>query len=188
MSNSMRKIQVIIVMMLLFCMGICGYAVATAGTSDDPLITQSYLEQVLTPQLEQLAKEQVQQQMGDLTDQFDVQLTLAQQSIASDLQDVANDLVSDADFAAQVAAYTGTDSDGWRIYTLSAGQTLQIAAGAEVIVRSGTVVSSVELVDVTAVSRLTAGTALTANNYYKAASIGGTLTANQSSMLMVYGA
>lgn len=54
-----HKIVCIVILAVLLCAGITAYAVTNYGSRDDPLITKSYLDSVVQPQLEKELQEQV---------------------------------------------------------------------------------------------------------------------------------
>ena len=54
-----HKIVLIAVLAVLLCAGITAFAVTNYGSKEDPLITKSYLDSVVQPQLEKELQEQV---------------------------------------------------------------------------------------------------------------------------------
>lgn len=119
---------VIAALAVLLLAGVGVYAATNYGTRDDPLITKSYLDEVLKPQLE-----------SDLQSRLDA---------------AASEMLSSApgEFA-QVE--------------LSAGQTLQCAAGSQILpVRGSLSLSEGALSDTTAGAAAAAGQRLEANHLY----------------------
>ncbi len=186
-NPAVRKIQITVVAVLLVCTAVCNVAVATAGTDADPLITQSYLELVLTPQLLDEAQATVNKQADALTDEMDDQIAVAQAEISDEIRQAAAEIVSDPDFAQTVVEAGGESMAGWEIINLNAGDTIELPAGSEVILRSGAATCTVELIDLNTLLSLPEGSPLTANHYYKAQTSGGTLQATIASMVMAYG-
>lgn len=119
-------------------------AYASAGGSDDPLITLSYLNTVFTDKVEKLVDDTLTQRKGELEKALEGVL----------------------------AGQTGPASEGavFSVVTLKKGQVLTGSVGCEVMLRIGTAAcgstDSVGLIDVTAGGNLTNGGALLTNHLY----------------------
>ena len=131
-----------------------GAALAASGDKNDPLVTVSYLEQTVIPDV----VSQVETKMD--TRQQELSKTLADQ-IAQYKQDVANLGTSGAGSS---ASYT--------LVTLTSGQTLALDVGCEVMLRVGTATvkaaTSPALVDISTGGTIDNGTSLTKNHLYMA--------------------
>jgi hypothetical protein len=145
-------------------------ALAAGGDQSDPLVTLSYLTQVVTPQLIETVDKQVSANEQALTDKIDA-------AIDGYVQQVE-----------QALAQRGTDSTGYVSVSLSAGQTLSPSAGCEILLCSGGArLSAGTLLDTTAGSGLSAGGSLAANHLYVASQGGGGVAASSASILLVRG-
>lgn len=130
-----------------------GAAVASGGDKNDPLVTLSYLEDTVIPEI--LAK-----------------LTTSTKSVNKDLK---------ADLAAQIDIYesdmkqllkSGSEvgSDTYVLVTLSAGQTMALDVGCEMMLRVGSVTvnaaTAPALIDITTGGTITSGASLEKNHLY----------------------
>lgn len=178
---------------LMVAMLATGYAaVATEyGSADDPLITQSYLEKVLTPSLTAKAEAAARAQVDSYENDMTAQINQMVQSIGSRFQSVVDSLLSDENFIQRVAAAGGGTAavqGDWETITLSAGKVIQLDAGAQLIVRSGVAsASGAGLTDVTAGARLNSGDAATASHLYMATQQGSGFKAGASARVLVSG-
>jgi hypothetical protein len=136
-----KKIAAFIILAIFSCMMFGGYIVADAvGTTDDPLISLSYLNDVVVPQITQALE-------GKLT------------QVATDTAKAA--------VATQVIQQSGTSFVAVQVF---AGQTLAGKDGTEMILRSGNASAvcpgDVGLVDATEGLDLTANKAIVFNHVY----------------------
>jgi hypothetical protein len=156
---------------MMLCMLATGYAAIAAeyGSAEDPLITQSYIDEVLTPKTQR---------------QIEVQNALDARFLT---------LASDEDFMRKVAAQVGsaTDVSGWQAVTVSSGETLKLSAGSQVVVRSGSAkcISSggAGLTDLSAGAKLPGGDALAASSLYYATTEGSGFRASTEVKALVVG-
>ena len=141
-------------------------AAAAGGSQQDPLVTLSYLTKVVTPQL---------------MDEVDKQVTANEQDLEERIDAAISDLESRLGGGeGQGASYTTV--------TLSAGKTLRLQAGCEVLPRgAGVRLSGGPLADATTGGVSNAGGTLSANHLYVASQNGGTLSASGSVTLLVRG-
>ena len=173
--------------MLIVCLLICGYAAATAGDSNDPLITQSYLELVLTPKAVAAAQTAAQAQATSLKTQFDSEVDILEQSLYTRIDTAAAALANDANFIEQVVDAGGKSAAGWVEVRLSSGDVLTLTSGSELVLRSGTATCVGTLINVTNVSNVAAGTAISANTYFKSMSVSSGVQASGACTVLVYG-
>lgn len=147
---------------------------AEGGDKKDPLITLSYLTQVVTPQLEEMVDEQVEAN---------------EEALNEKLNDAIDDYVEQME---EALAESAGESSSYTFVTLTAGQTLAPEAGSELLLRSGSVNvssgSSPVLIDATAGSNLEVGGGMRTNHLYVAPLEGAAVVASVDSVLMVRGA
>lgn len=147
---------------------------AEGGDKKDPLITLSYLTQVVTPQLEEMVDKQVEAN---------------EEALNEKLNDAIDDYVEQME---DVLAESAGESSSYTFVTLAAGETMVPEAGSELLLRSGSVSvssgSSPALIDATAGSNLEVGGGMKSNHLYVAPLEGATVTASVESVVMVRGA
>ena len=121
---------------------------SSAGTTSDPLVTMSYVNETFRAELLQ----QLQQEMNTSQVEFS-------QSISAMLQSISN----------QYSGYA-PESDAQSDYisvTVPAGESVQLQAGHQFLVLSGTgKVSQNMMVDTTSGKSLSSGNALSENHFY----------------------
>ena len=149
-------------------------ASAAGGDQNDPLITLSYLTQVVTPELLEKVDEQVKANEQALTDKLDAAI-----------DDYSRQME-------QMLAQGTGESASFVPVSLSAGQTLLPAAGSELLLRSGeakvSAGTSPVLLDATAGSSLEIGGALQTNHLYVAPLDGAGIFASSAAVFLVRGA
>lgn len=118
---------------------------ATQGDKDDPLVTLSYLQKVVTPQLEKLVDEAVQKNNEELSKQLDIAITSYETRV-------------DERLAAAGAVFQTRELATGGSYTADAGRELLLVSG------SATAVGS--LVDTTAGGTVADGGKLTVGHLY----------------------
>ncbi|MDR0819911.1 MAG: hypothetical protein LBN43_10120 [Oscillospiraceae bacterium] len=153
---------------LMFAVGIISMAAAgKPGSADDPLITLSYLNDVVTKQI----TEQTSKEITDKLAALEIELN------------------------AKIDANTGTIGavqDKFKVVTLEAGQTITLSVGAELIHRLGNVTcvagAAPGLIDSTDGSVLDNGKALAKNHLYLATVEGRGIQASEKSTVVIRGA
>lgn len=147
-------------------------ASAAGGDQNDPLVTLSYLTQVVTPELLEKVDEQVEANEQALSDKLDAAIDEYSKKM-------------------EQALAQGSGSASYIPVSLSAGQTLSPAAGSELLLRSGGATvsagTSPVLLDATAGSSLEIGGSLTANHLYVAALDGVKLSVSSAAVFLVRG-
>ncbi len=138
MKPTPQKLTISIAAVLMLCLLVSGYfaVAAESGSVDDPLITQSYLDAVVTPKAMQAAEQAVGEQANALSTRINALSKQLDQKITA----AAAALASDETFLKRIAAMgggTAADSGTWKALTLSAGQKVYLAVGSEVVLRSG---------------------------------------------------
>jgi hypothetical protein len=130
-----------------------GAALATGGNKTDPLITLSYLEDTVVPEI--LAK-----------------LNTDTKNLNKDLKaDLAAQIdVYESDMEQLLKAGSATGSDTYVLITLSKGQSMALDVGCEMMLRVGTVTvnaaTSPALIDVTTGGSINSGASLEKNHLY----------------------
>ena len=125
-------------LVILVVGGIFAFAAGEYGTSGDPLVSLSYIETVLAPQIRDEADKIIAEKTAELEDSIDAKID----SVSSEIDDKiagytsksADEIVTDAfvqSVADKVAAKTGgsTSSSTFALVTLKAGQTLTAKVG-----------------------------------------------------------
>ncbi len=140
-----------VIVAVAFISGASILAVTTFGTTNDPLVTLSYLNQKLKPEI-----------MAGVS----ADVSAAQASLQPSLDAQVNSFKSDIDSKLGGA---GVEAAGFTLVTLSKNQTVTCAVGTELLLRIGTATaagSAPALVDSTSGSTLSAGGALSSNHMY----------------------
>ena len=131
-----------------------GAAVASGGSKKDPLVTLSYLEDTVIPDvLSDLSRE---------TKALDKQL---KKDLASQIDDYKKEMKD-------IVSGTSTGSETYVLVTLTGGQTLALDVGCELMLRVGTATVSAAtnpaLIDVTTGATNNGGASLEKNHLYMA--------------------
>ena len=138
--------------------------VATQGDKDDPLVTRSYLEKVVTPQLEKLVDEAVKKNSEELSKQLDIAITSYETRVDEKL--------------AQAGAV-------FQSKELSSGESYTTDSGRELLLVSGSATAVGQLVDTTAGGTVSNGGRLSVGHLYVTAGADGGMKANNSVTMMV---
>lgn len=149
-------------------------ALAAGGDEDDPLVTLSYLTEVVTPELLDKVDEQVAANEEALTERLDKAIA----SYAGQLEE-------------SMGQGTVVESASFVVVPLNAGETLFPEAGSELLLRSGqasvTTGLSPALLNGTDGSVLEVNGTLTANHLYVVPLESAAITASASCVLLVRG-
>lgn len=138
--------------------------VATQGDKDDPLVTRSYLEKVVTPQLEKLVDEAVKKNSEELSKQLDIAITSYETRVDEKL--------------AQAGAV-------FQSKELKSGESYTTDSGRELLLVSGSATAVGQLVDTTAGGTVSNGGRLSVGHLYVTAGADGGMKANNSVTMMV---
>ncbi len=160
-------ITVGVVIAVAFISGVSILAASTFGTTNDPLVTLSYLTVKLKPQI-----------MGEVNND----IIAAQTSLQPSLDAAVNTFKADID-----SKLTGTsaESASFTLVTLSKGQTVSCNVGTELLLRIGTATaagSTPALVDSTSGETLSAGGTVAANHMYMVSIQGNGIKATAASV------
>jgi len=140
-----------------------GAAVATGGGKKDPLVTLSYLEDTVIPEI--LSK-------------LKTDTKTLNKELKADLADQIDEYESDMEQLLKSGSAAGSDT--YVLVTLSAGQTMALDVGCELMLRVGTATvnaaTAPALIDVTTGGSINSGASLEKNHLYMATIADRTLT------------
>lgn len=149
-----------------------GVIAAEYGSQSDPLVTLSYIEQVLLPQAQKDVDQQVEDSMEDFEDLLNAKNKDIQKYIDKKLRSFASGDVDEA-LVEEIAALileegepSSVSNAPWAVITVPAGATVVCEPGVQVVLRSGQASSTAVLVDLSNGEDLTAGKALALNHMY----------------------
>lgn len=156
-----RKIAMIctIAIVIAAMAGIGAYSATLLGTQDDPLITLSYLEEILRPELVKQAQETAEKKADELKDSFAESLSKAGKLTAETYTEVG----------------------------LVSGQLLTGDVGCEIILREGTATATGSLVDTSGGVAAGSGSGISENHLYLVAASGQGVSASSDVTLLVRG-
>jgi len=152
-----RKKKLIIAVSVLAAValiaGLTTLAATTYGTKSDPLVTLSYINTTVTPNINAALEDSIAASEKSLAASFDAKIS-----------DFEKDIAQSSDGASAA-------SDTFTLVTLSNGQTLTCSVGTELLLRTGSAVSngasSPRLINETDATSITSsGKALEKNNMY----------------------
>lgn len=149
-----------------------GVIAAEYGSQSDPLVTLSYIEQVLLPQAKKDVDQQVEDSMEDFEDLLNAKNKDVQKYIDKKLRSFASGDVDEA-LVEEIAALileegepSSVSNAPWAVITVPAGATVVCEPGVQAVLRSGQASSTAVLVDLSNGEDLTAGKALALNHMY----------------------
>ena len=149
-----------------------GVIAAEYGSQSDPLVTLSYIEQVLLPQAKKDVDQQVEDSMEDFEDLLNAKNKDIQKYIDKKLRSFASGDVDEA-LVEEIAALileegepSSVSNAPWAVITVPAGATVVCEPGVQAVLRSGQASSTALLVDLSNGEDLTAGKALALNHMY----------------------
>ena len=147
---------------------------AEQGGSDDPIVTKSYIDSVLTPSVNEKIDEVVAQKMAESKSYVDTAISnhkayIAQNGGGTGLSRADIDKIAD-EVIAEMQKEGISAGASWSVVTVDAGKTLKAKVGTEIVLRIGSATcyspGSVGIVNLTSGSVLSPGSALSANNLY----------------------
>ena len=135
------------------CLG-AGVVLAANGDQNDPLVTMSYLDETVIPEVVAKVEENTKVRQQELSTQLAAQIAKYQQEIEA------------------AGGSAGSGSASYTLVTLTSGQTMALDVGCEVMLRVGTATvkaaTSPALVDISTGGTIENGTSLTKNHLYMA--------------------
>ena len=149
-----------------------GVIAAEYGSQSDPLVTLSYIEQVLLPQAKKDVDQHVEDSMEDFEDLLNAKNKDIQKYIDKKLRSFASGDVDEA-LVEEIAALileegepSSVSNAPWAVITVPAGAIVVCEPGVQAVLRSGQASSTALLVDLSNGEDLTAGKALALNHMY----------------------
>ena len=181
-----------VVVAVLMIAGMAAVA-AEYGSQSDPLVTLSYIEQVLLPQ----AKKDVDKQLEDSQESFEDMLRSQNKNVekyidkklrsfaAGDVDDalieaIAKQIMEENDISA-------VSNAPWAVVTVPAGATIVCEPGVQVVVRSGQAASLASMVDLSNGETLAAGKGLVKDHLYATDAAGEGFVSAQDCTVLISG-
>ena len=187
--NKKWMIWLTCVMVAVLMVAGLGVIAAEYGSQSDPLITLSYIEEVLLPQTKDDVDEQIQEALEDYEDLLSTQSKDVEKYIDKKLRSFAAGDIDDA-LIAEIATAIVQQMDAsvpanapWAVVDVPAGYTVACEAGVQVILRAGQVSCDAALVDLSDGETLSGGN-LTANHLYTTDAQGRTLISQGCTLLI----
>ena len=190
-------------LLLVVLMTTCYLAIAAEyGSQDDPLVTLSYINDVLAPEAEAKIEEIFNQKADEFDSLIDQRLASIQSEIDSQLAAAGGtDTPSDALIEAVTAAVLeqlgdstttgGTVTNNWTVIRMTSGQTLTAEVGCEMLLRFGSAQcvasGSPGLINLSSGTDLANGGNLSTNNLYIVTIQGRGIQATSDATLLING-
>ena len=190
-----RRLTITVGAVLMVCMLATGYAAVAAeyGSDSDPLITKSYLEQVLTPSIINSANNTIQTETSNYQSAMERKILELSQAIDNKIASLAASLAKDDEFAKKVASAGGisNNSGNWEVLEVESGSFLKLGLNTEIIVQRGSATciesAGTGLTDLSGGSVLCADENLSINHRYIATTKGAGFKAEQTVTVLVDG-
>ena len=147
-------IAVAVILSIAFISGITLLAATNFGSQNDPLVTLSYLNNILKPQILEAVDTAIADAKTSLAEQFDERIESFKAEMAEILENAE-----------------GANVEVFRVVNFSNGQTLTCAAGTEVMLREGTAETAggaAAFTDTMGGAALDSGDELVSNHIYMA--------------------
>ncbi len=169
--HKMKKKNIIITLLILLLIAGVGIgtwtlAASTYGTSSDPLITLSYLNDKVMPAVLSEFQKKMDAKVSELTNSYEKRI--------KELEDKLNNSA-------------GGGSGTFSVVELKNGQSISCSEGAEIMLRSGSAQAWSEISDLTSGSPLELGGMLVQNHMYTIPYSGGGLGVISDSTLLIRG-
>ena len=170
-----------------------GAIAAEYGSQSDPLVTLSYIEQVLLPKAKEDVDDQVKDALEDYEDDLSDQTKSIEKYIDKKLRSFASGDVDEAlvEEIAQVIVQqidtTAPSNAPWAMVDVPAGYRVVCETGVQVILRAGQAGCNGSLVDLSNGEGLADGGALAANHLYAADGQGTAVFTAQGCTLLISG-
>lgn len=184
-----KRWTIIFTAVILCTLTVTGYFAVSAeyGSQDDPLVTLSYITDVLSPQTNKLIDDAFSAKKKEFDEAIDKKMgeidTKIQQSISSSssgsggsvtvddamIESIADQVIAKMSQSGDLPS-TGTVAASWKVITVPAGKTLVGQVGCEILPRFGTMTcvasASPGLINLTSGAELANGGTLLQNNLY----------------------
>jgi len=192
-ENKKWTIRLVCVLVAVFMMAGLGVIAAEYGSQSDPLITLSYIEEVLLPKSKKDVDDMVADALEDYEDTLADQTKDVEKYIDKKLRSFASGDVDDAlveeiaaVIAEQINVQTPTNAP-WAVVELPVGYTVVCETGVQVILRTGQVNCNGSLVDLSNGEVLASGGALASNHLYAVEGQGRSLFTTQGCTVLISG-
>ena len=170
-----------------------GVIAAEYGSQSDPLVTLSYIEEVLLPQSKKTVDAQLEDSLEDYEDALSSQVSTLKKYIDKKLRSFASGDV-DEELIEEIAALIVAEDDTsavsnapWAVITVPAGATVVCEPGVQVVVRSGQAANISTLVDLSNGEALASGKNLALNHVYVTDTSGQGFVAVQDCTVLISG-
>ena len=180
--NTKRKWTIVLSTILIVTLSVAGYFAIAAeyGSEEDPLVTLSYINNILSPQVMQKLEQELNEKASEVSAEIDTKIKAASDELDMKIEayeaaaangTISEDLINS--IADAVIARMQTEDDGetakapvWEVVKVEKGKTVTCSIGCEIVLRLGsaTFVSS----GTTGPINLTDGTVLGPNKAYAA--------------------
>lgn len=177
----MKQTKTLIITVLMITLLLSSYvAFATEyGSKDDPLVSLSYIKEILLPQ----ALESIDDIVEEKTNAYVSQLDSKFENFGSEFETVAEN----QDFIDKVAQSVINSQNLATLVTLSSGQSISFNSGTEFLLRTGSASLASSTGTVNATTGIVSQTSIIANNLYIAVEDYQTLSASEATTIMVFG-
>ena len=183
-------------MVLLITVGVVSI-VAEYGASDDPLVTKSYIDSVLTPDMTAKIDAEIAKAKASLetyandkinahSATVDTKIENLKKSVTASLSQATIDEIANK-VITQLKADGVSASGTWAVVNLPSGKTLKGKLGTEILVRAGSATASGNLVNTTSGSEISSGGAISNNSLYLVTSADKGIKATQPVIAVVSG-
>ena len=175
----MKRFKPLIITTLMITLLLSSYVAISAeyGSKDDPLVSLSYINDVLMPE----TIEEVDKIIADRTKVYIDELDKKMTQFADEFEVVS----TNDQFIEKVSGEILKSQQTVEVLKLKAGENIEINSGAEFLVREGSATCTAGILNVTSGEMGNAKTSL--NNLYLAVDDVQTITINQDSTVMVFG-
>ena len=179
--NRKKKWTITLSAMLLVMLSVAGYFAIAAeyGSEEDPLVTLSYINNILSPQVMQKLEQELEQKAAEASAEIDTKIKAASDELdmkieayeaAAENGTISDDLINSiADAVIERMQTESSDETAkapvWEVVRLEAGKKVTCSIGCEIVLRIGsaTCVSS----GTTGPINLTNGTVLAPDSQYE---------------------
>ncbi|MFI3115770.1 MAG: hypothetical protein R3Y12_06505 [Clostridia bacterium] len=178
----MKQSKPLIITVLMITLLLSSYVAFASeyGSKDDPLVSLSYIKEILLPQTLNSVDELVMERTEEYVSQLDEKM----ETFESEFNAVA----SNSEFVQKVAENITNNQNAVALVTVSSGQTLRFNSGTEILLRTGTANFTTGEGVVNITTGTTNQTAIAVNNMYIAVDDLRSLTASSDCTIMVFGA
>lgn len=170
-----------------------GVIAAEYGSQSDPLVTLSYIEEVLLPETKETVDEQIEEYLEDYEDLLSEQSDDLENYIDKKLRsfasgDVDEDLIDEiAERIAEANENSAVGNAPWAVITVPAGATVVCEPGVQAVVRSGQATCVSAMIDLSNGETLAGGKKLVLNHMYVTDAAGQGFVSAQGCTVLISG-